>query len=361
MLFFLTETLIQIKILNVLIVLFLFYVFSFSTICFWRSNSNFIIKKFIYEASQKVHIGDVPRMGGLIIYVCLWFCTILNNYIILQNILICTLPTMLIIVKEDLFNNVSYQIRLFGLTLSAICLILFSVINFPEINNLPFISSFFQYKSFNIIFFTVCIIVLANGFNFIDGMNGLLIFYLLGAIVSCLFLCFIVGDIVNAKLLLIYALFCFAFLTINYPWGKIFLGDSGAYLLGMIIGVWVINFFAVNSTISSWNAALIFFYPSIEVLYSIIRKLSQKKSPFLPDHEHLHLKIFELLDLKYSNAKISNNLTTLSLAIFWLVPPLFLPLVYDCQILIILMLAIFTIIYLVISFMIPFQRIKDKL
>ena len=248
---------------------------------------------------------------------------------------------MLISVKEDLFFNVSYQKRFFAIAFSAICLIYFYLSDFPIINHLPIISNLFEYKSFNIAFFTLCILILANGCNFIDGMNGLLSFYIFGVILNCIFLSFVVSDIENGKVLLIYALLLLSFITLNFPFGKIFLGDSGAYLFAMLLGVWVINFFSMNSNISSWNALLIFFYPTTEVLYSFVRKVYQKKSPFKPDRGHLHLKVYDLIKTNYKKPNLSNNLTTIYLSFFWIAPSLALPLVYDSQVLIFFTLSFF--------------------
>ena len=127
-----------------------------------------------------------------------------------------------------------------------------------------------------------------------------------------------------------------------------FLGDAGAFLYAMLIGIWVVNFFGMHSTISSWNAILIFFYPTTEVLYSFIRKIYQKKSPFYPDRKHLHLLIYDYFN-KTFNAKKSNNLTTMSLIIFWLTPTLLIPLVYQNQILIIASYFFLFIIYMSIA------------
>ena len=349
MLGFLSEITELLKFSNILIIYCLFYVLSSSIIYLWRNDSNFSLKNNVYIATQKVHVGNIPRLGGVVTYICLWgFIIVETDLVLLQTSLICILPMMFITFKEDLFYNVSYQIRLFGLTLSSFCLIFFTVTNFPEINFLPMISNVFDYKIFNIIFFTICIVVLANGSNFIDGMNGLCSFFFLGAMFSCIYLSYIQGDTENGKLMFVYALTLIPFITLNFPFGKMFLGDAGAFLYAMLIGIWVVNFFGMHSTISSWNAILIFFYPTTEVLYSFIRKIYQKKSPFYPDRKHLHLLIYDYFN-KTFNAKKSNNLTTMSLIIFWLTPTLLIPLVYQNQILIIASYFFLFIIYMSIA------------
>ena len=229
------------------------------------------------------------------------------------------------------------------------------IFNDAQINDtrLIFLDNILQNVYINYLFVTFCVLIILNGSNFIDGMNGLLSFYIFGVILNCIFLSFIFSDIENGKVLLIYGLLILSFISLNFPFGKIFLGDSGAYLFAMLLGVWVINFFSMNSNISSWNALLIFFYPTTEVLYSFIRKIYQKKSPFKPDRGHLHLKIYDLIKKNNEEPNLSNNLTTIYLSFFWIAPPLALPLVYDSQALIFFTLTFFLVAYLLINIKLP--------
>ena len=155
-------------------------------------------------------------------------------------------------------------------------------------------------------------------------------------------------------------LLTFLFLTLNYPWGKIFMGDSGAYLMGMLLGIWIINFFGSFNNISSWNAVLIFFYPAAEVTYSYVRKILQKKSPFYPDREHLHLKIYDIILTATGRSRIANNLTTIFLAIFWLSPPLMIPWIYNSQTLIFAAITLLIITYISLNIFIPPKAIYSK-
>ena len=323
----------------------------------WTNNENWIFESLHYKGKQRVHEGEIPRLGGFIVFLFLViFSFILSNLSFaksLQVTLLCLLPMIILTVKEDLTHNVDYKVRFLGLTISAAGLIMFSVMSLPVVEHIIFISELFHNPVFSFAFFTLCLIALANGCNFIDGMNGLLGFYLLGALMSCMQLSFIVADSFLAKPILLYALLVILFLLVNYPWGKLFMGDSGAYLFALIIGIWVINFFGTHESISSWNAGLIFFYPIAEVIFSVIRKLWQKKSPFQPAREHLHLKIFDILNSSTNRPRLANNLTTVFLAIFWLAPPLILPWVYDSQPMVATALVILSLVYITLNRVIP--------
>ncbi|XOJ89827.1 glycosyltransferase [Methylophilaceae bacterium Uisw_097] len=341
-------------VLWIIIVFFLiFFVFKF----LWKKTTLFNISSIEYSGEQRVHEGETPRIGGLLIYIALSLFSFLTSNPSfsqpLQLLLLSVMPMMIVTVKEDLFQNVGFKTRLIALIISSFLLLSLAVDSFPVVNHIPLISNLFNYPLFSFCFFMLCLVALANGSNFIDGMNGLFGFYMLGGLMSCLQLTYIVNDQFMAQYILLYAIPIILFLMFNFPLGKIFMGDSGAYLMALLTGVWAINFFSIHDLISSWNAGLIFFYPIIEVAYSFVRKLSQKKSPFYPDREHLHLKIFDILNTALNKPRLANNLTTIFLAIFWLTPPLVVPWVYDSQLLIVISLVMLSSAYIILNLVIP--------
>jgi len=342
----------------------IFFIFLYQFIVlFWARNVNWKLKTLHYKGKQRVHEGETPRLGGLICFLYLFiFSLILREKIFadnLQVILACLLPMMLVTLKEDLTHDVDYKIRFLGTILSATALIIFANQSLPHVNHIIVISDLFQSPVFSFVFYSLCLMAVANGCNFIDGMNGLLGFYLLGALLSCLQLTYIVDDVFMAIPIILLIEMIILFLLVNFPWGKIFMGDSGAYLMALILGIWVINFFGTYNNISSWNACLIFFYPIAEVTYSTIRKFLQKKSPFHPDREHLHLKVYDILNTTLKKPRLSNNLTTVFLAIFWLAPPLILPWVLDSQIMIFFSICLMSFVYLALNLLIPNKNEYD--
>ena len=350
--------------MNVLSIAIIFFVLIFLFKFMWKKNVLFNINSTKYSGQQRVHEGEIARGGGLLIYITLILFSYFNSDSSLsqplQLILLSVLPMMIVTVKEDLLHNVGFKIRLVALIISSFLLLNIAVDIFPVVNHIPLISNLFHYPLFSFCFFMLCLVALANGCNFIDGMNGLFGFYMLGCLMSCLQLTYIVNDQSMGQYLLVYAILIIIFLVFNYPLGKIFMGDSGAYLMALLSGVWVIIFFSIHDFISSWNAGLILFYPIIEAVYSVIRKLSQKKSPFYPDREHLHLKIFDILNTTLNKPRLANNLTTIFLAVFWLIPPLILPWVYDSQLLIIISLMFLSFCYITLNIVIPAKIVYAK-
>ena len=92
---------------------------------------------------------------------------------------------------------------------------------------------------------------------------------------------------------------------------KIFLGDSGSFSLAFIFGVLLIKFYSLSENVSPFFIISILWYPSYELLFSIIRKKIQKKSPLKADTKHLHQLL--LLNLSsygsFFNKKYLNSIS----------------------------------------------------
>jgi len=105
-------------------------------------------------------------------------------------------------------------------------------------------------------------------------------------------------------------------LILNF-FNKLYLGDSGSYLIGFLIGYFLISVNLSFPIISPYFIALILWYPAFEILFSIIRKLNLKKSPFKPDNNHFHHLLFFFIKKKFDFKKnVSNNFSSLIVIIY---------------------------------------------
>jgi len=260
---------------------------------------------------------------------------------------------MLISFVEDTFNNVSFLFRLLFMIFTAIVINIYWVDAFPLIENVPIISYLLKFDVFVIVFFSIALVGLMNGANFIDGMNGLATLFFLGAGSGCVTLALIANDMEALMIIIPWLILVICFLVFNFPFGKFFLGDSGAYLMAILLGTWLIDFFGRYQDISSWNAVLILIYPVLEVIYSSSRKLIQGKSPFYPDRHHLHIKIYDIILNATKKPLYANNVTTMFLALFWLAPAILLQFVYYSQLGIAISIILITLSYLVINYFTP--------
>ena len=341
---------------NLMLLAFICMGLCFIAISVWKNKT--FIKRFHlnYEAIQKLHVDPTPRLGGLVIFLSLIFFCLITNNIEIKTFLTMFLTAMaavaLITVAEDLKQTVPFSVRLASQFITASLLVLWMPSHLPIID-IPLISQLFEVEAFRVGFFILCLVGLMNGMNFIDGANGLMPMVTIAGLVNLLFLSILSSDSYYISLILVNLIPMTTSLFFNYPFGKIFAGDFGAYLYGSILGFLTINFFAVHPEFSSWTALLIVFYPSLELVYSFFRKIIQGKSPFEPDRSHLHIKVFDLLLKGGAKHSLANNLIVIFISIFWLAPMFIIPWVYTSTSLILLSLIILTFIYIALNIVIP--------
>lgn len=324
---------------------------------------NYILVKFKFfhqksEISQiqDIHFGNPSRLGGLVI-----FLIFLGYQYMYGKIFIYLFGCLIIIlvpaILEDLRILIRPIIRFFVILISSLILI----VNLPALPQFEFgyFNILFNNQVFQIIFFTLAVATVVNGQNIVDGTNGLSAFSSLSIFSCLLFLGLYLNDqdVVNSSLVIITLLL--GFLVFNYPYGLIFLGDTGSYLLGFISSYMVIELFAKYPEIPTWSAVIILYYPTLEVIFSYIRKITQKKSPFLSDNKHLHLKIYNFLAANKKNNRLNNAIVAPFLAIIWLSPLASLPFSIQYPLWSLILLVSLIGVYLFFYIAIPESKNKD--
>jgi UDP-N-acetylmuramyl pentapeptide phosphotransferase/UDP-N-acetylglucosamine-1-phosphate transferase len=310
-----------------------------------------------YNAIQKIHDGYVPPLGGVIIFSNFFLGLFLidSNFYNNTKILLGSILIIGIGIIEDFSGKVSPTIR-FLIILIASIIYTYGDTNLPYIEipilnwlltNLPF---------FGIVFFSLGLTTVSNGINMIDGVNGLAGLTSLSILIA-IFSVLILNDKLDFYLneIVFLSLGICIFLIFNFPFGKIFLGDAGAYWIGWILGILVIEVYANVST-NTWGAALILFYPVFEVLFSFVRKIIKKKSPFHPDIEHLHIKLYFFLKGNVKRSIKFNSFVSVCLMPFWCIPCILIVWADFYSHLTILFLFLMILIYLYYYFTIPSMK-----
>jgi UDP-GlcNAc:undecaprenyl-phosphate/decaprenyl-phosphate GlcNAc-1-phosphate transferase len=259
---------------------------------------------------QAFHTSPIPMIGGIGIFLSLliiyFYFSIFENISYVIHLSFCGAFFLLGFV-DDIKINFNPKIRLIMMSIFLVLLINYN--NFyVEKTGIDFLDAWIKNsKIFSLIFICLCFIFIVNGSNLIDGYNGLLSIHSLIIIIN---LC-VVNYFYENKELFIFlfysALTLIVFLIFNFPKAKIFLGDSGAYLLGTFIAVSVIKTSAALPEVSPFYFCIILFYLFFEVFFSFFRKLiKEKKSPVYPDGKHLHMLLYKILLKKNKNKIISN-------------------------------------------------------
>ena len=173
---------------------------------------------------------------------------------------------------------------------------LFSLILFLPVKifniDIPFLIPLLQNNIFSSIFVLLCFLFIINGANLIDGFNGLLTINLIIINMVLVYINITSGNKEFSIFIIAQVIILISFLLFNFPSAKIFLGDSGSYLLGSLISLNTIITNNLNPNYSSFFFCILLFYLFFEVFFSFLRKIVQKKSPVHPDKEHLHMLVF---------------------------------------------------------------------
>lgn len=258
---------------------------------------------------------SVPLSGGLII---LFFLTInFNSYE--SFFLISLYLFFLIAILGDLNLISSASIRFFLQIIFVIFFVYLFNLNISDLR-IEVFNIFLKNEIFNYFFVAFCILVYVNGSNFIDGNNTLSIGYYIIVLLSILHLENLGISLVFDKHFLNSFLFLLIILLIFNFFNKIYLGDNGIYLLSIFFAFTVLKIQSVDPYISPYFIAVIFWYPSFEILFSFIRKIKAKNSPMNADNNHLHQLIFFYLTNKLRKKKYINSLTGLSINCLNLLP-----------------------------------------
>jgi UDP-GlcNAc:undecaprenyl-phosphate GlcNAc-1-phosphate transferase len=317
-----------------------------------------------YTKPQAFHKFPAIRAGGITILIfLLFFLTFYenkNNYFF--SIITLSIFFFIIGFLEDIKIHTKPYIRLFYLSIISFLIVYYFNIHVSN-TQITFLNNIiFSNKFFSIFFVSFCLLFIANGCNFIDGFNGLLIIH---SIIILSILYFI--DILNNNNLYVQNLILFfisifiSILFFNFPKAKMFLGDSGAYITGIILSITTIQISNLNQKITPFFFATLLFYVFFEVIFSFFRKIVvEKKSPFKPDKKHLHMLIFKSLNRGIKNPHKANYLTSLIVNITYLIVILPILFFYEQENFCKTYFFILIILYLLIYFFLEKKKIKKN-
>ncbi len=270
-----------------------FFVFLIVSKYSHRINNGILLDKDFIKP-QAFHDSPVTRSGGIasIISLSIFFGIYYLLYSkVLYDYIFVSFTMFLIGFLDDLKINIRPSRRLQMMIFSLFVLIYFLPIKISNID-IPFLITLLSNEFFSSLFVLLCFLFVINGANLIDGFNGLLT---INIIIINVILTYININNLNlefAILLISQIIILLSFLLFNFPNSKIFLGDSGAYLMGSLLALNTIITNNLNPNISSFFFCTLLFYIFFEVFFSFLRKVIQKKSPIHPDSLHLHMLSF---------------------------------------------------------------------
>jgi UDP-N-acetylmuramyl pentapeptide phosphotransferase/UDP-N-acetylglucosamine-1-phosphate transferase len=255
---------------------------------------------FDLSGPQKFHSVPVPRIGGVALVSGVLVGVALASWMMgavawpAVLLLACAVPAFASGLTEDFTKTQSPRRRLFFTAVSAAlaCWVLDARITHSD---LPGLDSLLAWTAGSVVVTLFVVAGVANSMNIIDGFNGLasmcgmLILAAVGIVAAQ------VGDRTVMLVALLGIAGAAGFFFWNYPKGRIFLGDGGAYFLGFWVAESAILLLCRNPQVSPLFALTVCLYPVFETLFSMYRRKLRGQPVGAPDGIHLHSLIYRRL------------------------------------------------------------------
>ncbi len=292
---------------------------------------------------HKIHSDFIPSLGGVAILLGSIFALLmslsLKDWMDAKYFFISLALMFFIGLRDDVLALTPKQ-KLYSQFLPVFLLVFLNDVTIRStygIIDLPFVPLWSIW-----ILSVLTLVILTNAYNLIDGLDGL------AGSIGIISLSFFglwfhsVDQVALSLVAMTFAGALLAFLFFNWQPSKIFMGDTGALMIGFLLSFMAIEFINQNFELpdshsskfqaSVSTAVAVVIIPVFDTLRVIILRLRKLQSPFKADRNHLH---HQFLNLGFSHAKAvvflsSINLTFIFLA--WLLrnqpDKLFLPIIF---------------------------------
>ena len=276
-------------IINSAVLYFLIFIVSISSLFIFTKilhNTTYFLDKKDDDKPQRLHNGDVRRIGGAGVFLALLVPLFFGGFVsvkIYHPVIFSLLPVFLIGFLEDFKRNIPRVIRILFVALGAFIIValLHLILNHLIISTIP--------VWFAVLFVVFAIVGFTNALNLIDGINGLASGYAIISLLTLAAAAYILKDFALFNVISVFIVAAVGFFVLNYPKGFVFLGDSGSYILGFGLAVVSILLVLRNPDVSEWFVFAILLYPVFETIFSIYRRVVVMHSnPTSSDRLHLH-------------------------------------------------------------------------
>jgi len=267
-------------------------------------------KLFDVPDERKVHKEVIPTLGGLGIFGGFILATLISAPVDnreLQYFAAAAIVIFFLGIKDDILI-LSAAKKFIGQLVAAFIIIQLGGVQLTNMHGLLGVNEIPHTASILLTFFTVIVII--NSFNLIDGVDGLA--GSLGLLTSLIFgtYFFLNGQLLFGVIAFSLTGSILGFLIYNFSPAKIFMGDTGSLLIGLINAIMVIKFiniagsadmrFPIESSPAVGFAILI--VPLFDTLRVFAFRIASRRSPFSPDRNHVH---HFLLEKGYSHSKVT--------------------------------------------------------
>jgi UDP-N-acetylmuramyl pentapeptide phosphotransferase/UDP-N-acetylglucosamine-1-phosphate transferase len=270
---------------------------------------------------QKFHVRPTSRLGGVAIVFGIFAGVCVSNDALSWSLMLCAIPVFAGGLVEDVTHRVGPNARLLLAIVSASAGYIWLGIGVHHTDVWP-VDQLLKWPFAGYLVTMLVVAGFTNGVNIIDGFHGLAAGTVGIMMASFLAIAIQAGDAVMIQLCGLSIACVAGFLLFNWPWGKIFLGDAGAYLLGF----WVVEvgllLVSRNPTISPMAPVVVGIFPLIETLFTMYRRKFVRNHPVNhPDALHLHTLVYRRLvssPLRHNTHALKNQANARVAWYFWL-------------------------------------------
>ena len=271
------------------------------------------------SARQTAHVNPTPRIGGLAVFAALATTVLTAPGAIsdpYRDVILASAFLFVVGLLEDIGHFVSPVIRLIAAATASLLVILMLGVWLPRLG-IPFLDMVMPLWFVGVPITIFAITGVANGFNLIDGLNGLAALTASTAAIALGLIAGNAGYVEMAHLAFMLTAAILGFAAVNYPFGLIFLGDGGAYTLGFVLGWFGISVVLTVAEVTPWAVFLVMFWPIADTCLAIYRRSARNDGAMTPDRLHMHQLVMrgvEICILGNQHRLLANSLSTIILA-----------------------------------------------
>jgi len=247
--------------------------------------------------ARRVHKSPIPRLGGLAIFIGFLLSVIL--FVDITEQIRGILVGSVVIMSVGVLDDVMPLPAIFKLIMQIIAALIavYSGIVIEAFSN-PFVwgtSGYIFLNALSIPISVIWIVAITNSVNLIDGLDGLAVGVSTISSVVMLVIALMVSEPNVAVILAALAGACLGFLPYNFNPAKIFMGDTGALLLGYILAtVSIVGLFKLYAVVSFAAPFLVLALPLLDTSFAFLRRLLKGQNPMSPDRGHFHHRLLDM-------------------------------------------------------------------
>lgn len=248
--------------------------------------------------NRRIHDHPIPRLGGLAIFLGFLLSVVLFARPLDRQIQGVLLGAILIVVVGAIDDLISLKagIKFVAQIVAASIAVLHGVV--IEVLMNPFVFMEAEHIVLGVFAIPVTIIwivAITNSVNLIDGLDGLAVGVSTISSVTLLVISLLVSDVTVAVVMAALAGACIGFMPYNLNPAKIFMGDTGALLLGYVLATMsVIGLFKFYAVVSFAVPLLALAIPLSDTIFAVFRRLFKGQNPMKPDRGHFHHRLLDM-------------------------------------------------------------------